>query len=982
LPSVKVSFTEFFVMLNFHHQQEWLNSAVDPDLITLNVRSFSSLAICADYLFYGLASTQRRNDGRLRDKWLYRYAHLDQGGWWCQGVDVLTWQDSIWGCLKPDVPRLNLNKNKPIKYEHPPQTSTELFALQVPRAVWSRIATRWGVPMAGDSFWQWVIAHPEVPLVITEGAKKAGALLTAGYAAVALPGMFGGYRQSRDANGQVIGLPQLIPALQVFAVPGRSVIFAFDEDHKASTRLYGRQAIRKTAQLLQRQGCTCHVMTWTTDHKGIDDLIVAQGVEAAHAAYDAALEVTLWNALQADQLTATVDVEVCDRYLTAVPVPKTAQIVALKSPKGTGKTQWLSTQVAAAIEQGQRVLVLTHRVQLGSALCDRFGIDYITEVQDSDTAGILGYGICADSLHPTSKARFNPADWEGALLIVDEVEQVLWHLLNANTEVKKHRTAVLHTLRELVYHVLAGQGRIFLADADLTDISLRYFTGLVQDWGEPLRPWILVNTWQPAADRALTWYDDPEPTGLIADLERHIAAGGIPFVCTSAQKTKSTWSSRNLERYYRERFPHLQILRIDSESIAEPGHPACGCMAHLNSLLADYDLVIASPSIETGISIDLDHFTSVWGIAGGVQTCDAVRQALSRVRADVPRFLWAKSQAIGVGTIGDGSCYWQQLLQSQRRQTRLHVQTLLAAGCIPALGEDTFHALPLEIWAQRGALINIQARQYATQILAGLLQEGYQLTTVQTHLPTGHPHPVKDTMTQLKTEAYQQDCDAIAQAPDLNDTELQRLQEQRQKTPEERSAQRKAELARRYPGLDVTPELIHKDDRCYFKRLQLHFYFTVGRQYLLERDRQQFDHLRERDPQGRLFEPDFNGSQIAAQVMALERLNISQFLEPGATFTQESIRPWFEMLLHYRRDIKTFLNVTIHEKLKPIQAAQNLLGKMGLKLDFLYRRGKMGEQVRVYGAVVIPDDRDRVFAHWQARDEARCSPTENVAIPA
>ena len=57
-----------------------------------------------------------------------------------------------------------------------------------------------------------------------------------------------------------------------------------------------------------------------------------------------------------------------------------------------------------------------------------------------------------------------------------------------------------------------------------------------------------------------------------------------------------------LESYLQLEFPDKKILRIDSETVADPNHPAYGCIAHLNEILPNYDLAIASPSIETGVS--------------------------------------------------------------------------------------------------------------------------------------------------------------------------------------------------------------------------------------------------------------------------------------------------------------------------------------------------------------------------------------------
>jgi hypothetical protein len=40
-----------------------------------------------------------------------------------------------------------------------------------------------------------------------------------------------------------------------------------------------------------------------------------------------------------------------------------------------------------------------------------------------------------DSLHQQSQARFNPNDWYNDTVIIDECDQVFWHLLNSGTEV-------------------------------------------------------------------------------------------------------------------------------------------------------------------------------------------------------------------------------------------------------------------------------------------------------------------------------------------------------------------------------------------------------------------------------------------------------------------------------------------------------------------------------------------------------------------
>jgi hypothetical protein len=71
-----------------NHWHEWVvNSGVDPTLTELNVRSLSGDKIY-EYLLYALPHTARRNDGRLRDGYLQRYAHINSA-WWASGLDPL-----------------------------------------------------------------------------------------------------------------------------------------------------------------------------------------------------------------------------------------------------------------------------------------------------------------------------------------------------------------------------------------------------------------------------------------------------------------------------------------------------------------------------------------------------------------------------------------------------------------------------------------------------------------------------------------------------------------------------------------------------------------------------------------------------------------------------------------------------------------------------------------------------------------------------
>ncbi|MGB0564066.1 MAG: plasmid replication protein, CyRepA1 family, partial [Spirulinaceae cyanobacterium] len=685
--------------------QEWSASGVDAELTRLNVRSLNG-SDPYDYLLYA-EDLPRRNDGRLRQGILQRYQHLEAGGWWCSGVDLLSGSEDPWGCFKPSQPRQDGQRQKLIKYEHPPKTATGLFALRVPQHVWDAIATRYNHPFGPEDldleqpdqgFWQWFLARPDIPLCVTEGAKKAGALLTAGFVAIALPGVHGGYRTPRDGEGNKIGRSHLIPQLELLTRKQRPVYMVFDQDQKPQTIQAVNGAIRHTAYLLERQGCDVRVVTWNPElGKGVDDLLIRQGDAAFEQAYDRAPSFEAWKAQTFTQLTYPAALTVNQRYLPALAIPDGERLIGIKSPKGTGKTHCLEAIVKGAIARGQWVLVIGHRVKLVESLCERFGLRYISELQPSDGGPMRGYGLCIDSLHPHSQAHFQAADWRDGVVIIDEVEQVLWHGLNAST-CRGNRVAILKSLKTLMQNVLGGQGQVYVADADLSDVALDYLRALA---GCEQSPYLIQNQWQPGTETAWTihHYDDSSPDRLMQALEQHICAGGKPFVCLSAQKPQSQWGTSNLESYLRQQFPQHKILRLDSETLTNAHHPAAQGLQNLDERLQDYDIVLSSPCLETGVSIDLQgHFTSIWAIAQGIQAENSVRQALSRVREPLPRHLWVAP--FGFNTVGNGSTSIAGLLESGQKLTQLNIR-LLQQSDLTALDdlETGFQAESLLCWA-------------------------------------------------------------------------------------------------------------------------------------------------------------------------------------------------------------------------------------------------------------------------------------------
>ncbi|WP_292797855.1 plasmid replication protein, CyRepA1 family [Nostoc sp. NMS7] len=963
------------------HLTEWRGSGVDEEIFQLNARSLYGTTPY-EYLLYS-PKISRRNDGRLRDRDLKKYQHIELGGWWCNGVDPLNnYVLMMWGCFKPDFPRRDRQKiHKFIKYEHPYREETRVFFLLVPNRIWVKVSLRCGIPITEEDlqhpggFWHWVWLH-NVPVTIVEGVKKAGALLTAGYAAIATPGVNAGYRTPQDEYGTAIGKPFLIPDLKHFATQGRQVNICFDQDNKPETVQRVRTAISRMGRLLVNEGCSLRVIDLPFgQEKGVDDFIVAKGKEAFDALYNTAVELQLWEIKLFTLLTYPPAIALNQRFLGQLLVPEGEKLIILKAPKGSGKTQWLSTEVAKAHDQGRRVLIITHRIQLGEALCDRFGVNYVTEVHGSETGDLLGYGVCVDSLHQQSQARFNPNDWANDVIIIDECDQVFWHLLNSGTEVQKRRVSVLKNLKQLIQNVLGSEhGKIYLSSADVSDTDVKYVLSMAGECR--VNPFVIVNNYRHIAGNCYN-YSGSNPKNLIAALDKAIAKGGHHLLCCSAQKAKSKWGTQALEERFRRKFPHLRILRIDSESVADPSHAAFGCIAHLNEILTQYDLVIASPSLETGVSIDIQgHFDGVWGIFQGVQPVNSVRQMLARLRETVDRHIWVREW--GMSVVGNGSTSIGGLLRSQHVATQANIALLSAADNDDySFIDQNFQPESLQTWGKRGSVINVEMRRYRESVLAGLVEDGYTIIDAD-DASDDESGAVIESVKAASEQLYTAECEAIADSPTISDAELKKLQDTRAKTKTERHQQRKAELSRRYE-VEVTPDLVEKDDDGWYPQLRMHYYLTLGREFLTNRDIKRAKAQLELG-QNSIWKPDFNKGQMLSSVLLLEELNLLQLLTPGERLrsSDEAMQEFKALALKHRYVIKNYLNVSISEKLTPIAIAQKLLAKIDLKLNYVGRLGKRENRECVYRFVPPDDQRDSIFGQWLNRDEVFLS--ESVSV--
>ena len=219
------------MLIKPHHLKEWVQGSGVSDKITrLNVESLE--------LDHEIDDLLNRN---TKSRW--KSTDWGEGGWFVSGIEPKTGnQTYVGGQFKPDKP-----------------TGTGQKYLGISDSAANPLFLNTGE----KDYWKNVI-DDKSPIIITEGAKKAGALLTIGLPAISLAGV---------STGQKLG--RLRADLLPFFGVGRRVYLCFDSD--IVTKKPVQQALDKLGRLISEKGAMVSVINLPQSHKGVDDFIVDKG---------------------------------------------------------------------------------------------------------------------------------------------------------------------------------------------------------------------------------------------------------------------------------------------------------------------------------------------------------------------------------------------------------------------------------------------------------------------------------------------------------------------------------------------------------------------------------------------------------------------------------------------------------------------------------------------------------------------------------
>ena len=324
-------------------------------------------------------------------------------------------------------------------------------------------------------------------------------------------------------------------------------------------------------------------------------------------------------------------VEEADLSTTGLERPK-SPVVGVRSPKGSGKTNLITKWVDNPEE---RVLVITHRRSLGETLARGMGVVFRNDILHGTEGQLLVNGkpierphrlcLCAESL-----MSLDLADWNGATLVLDEAEQLLHNVLTSDT-LKDKRGPVLERFRKLV----EKSSQVIAVDADLADAPA--WLASCRREADPLL--LIDNRLNAQQAGAVFLFEGARDEQWMAELLEAVSKGERAYVTTDSLK----WA-KSIHRALEEATGGTGVLITSETTKLASNRNVITRLKDRDELeTAGVGWVVASPAIASGLSIEHDYFTSVWGCYGsGTASAADCAQALARVRRPVPRYVWVK----------------------------------------------------------------------------------------------------------------------------------------------------------------------------------------------------------------------------------------------------------------------------------------------------------------------------------------------------
>lgn len=293
-------------------------------------------------------------------------------------------------------------------------------------------------------------------------------------------------------------------------------------------------------------------------------------------------------------------------------------ITLVRSPKGSGKSYQLAKVVKKCKSVQQSVLLIGHRQSLLSALAQTLGLDCYLDRKDNEGVDIpvsKYYAICLDSIPHRLDLNVHKFD----VVIIDESEQVFSHITSDTLKAKRRKCFLK------MQQYLKNAKTLIACDADLSQLTLSVVSN-ARNGEQPSR--FYVNRHKQIQKNIEVYNSENH---LMTELIEAVNAGGKYYV-TSNSKTKAEQIATVLSNsVYRD--IKIQLITKDNSQDKDVRY----FIDNIKTEILEYDVVVSSPSLGTGIDITFpDDAVLIDGVFGffsaRVNTHFDIDQQICRVR--------------------------------------------------------------------------------------------------------------------------------------------------------------------------------------------------------------------------------------------------------------------------------------------------------------------------------------------------------------
>lgn len=839
-----------------------VKSGIRPDITALNFFPISGIALY-DHLYRDSDPTTNTSGGSSQAK--RNYAKCESAyGWICNSrVRQLGGE-----------PLALDKKGKPRRYHQPQGKPLTVFFPKVTLEVWGKVAAKNNMPLPkfpvvgiGEEaigFWDWVI-ESGCRVIVTEGEKKAAALISRGYAAIGLPGIHTGYRVTErgETVKKIDGTEyqravarKLHDALQSLDTADREVIVLFD--YRVGN--YAQSPEFKAASTLGKlfKNAIAQIAVLPGPAKGVDDFLVAGG-DVDKIITEACLKPAIewqcekWARLRGFSSTTKINL----KYFH-VPAPTAGKILVIKSGLGTGKTEYIKLNIASDPRGIQ--INIGYRNSLLLQQSEKWGFYHLDEhdgykmIDDPDAR----LSLCIDSLLKLPLEMFI-----GATIIIDEAVSVIKHMLLSRT-LKDKRLEVLERFAECCQVA----DRIILSDGNMSDTVVDYIKAISGK----------------TADCVENEYQGDTPPIFFIDggkkakewLSKEISVCSCPAIATDSLRDAEALAVR--------------LTKERGEGILLTSKTATKQWA--KDFLKDPDAYIAAskpnwliytPTAESGIDISIrDYFSDVFCWFVGVIGVDESVQMSRRVRH--PQRITILSPERGLASRQNAGLFEQDIIKAFFDAGHIEARLLLTDDALFQKYLDDYRAQletpHTKLLAQLLVKAELERQRLRVFLLSAFEGSGYTVQFVTAGECDDRFHAEAKQLTKDK------EAQEIFDAPDIEVSEALNIKRDFKADWEQRCKATKCLLRSQLPGIENSDlwnwEFVR---RVRFDETNL--LNQLAASWALENP-EDADYLASTKLKAgkRVFLGDFDSRWLRGRLLA--SLNIKQFLEPGKVWTNNS----------------------------------------------------------------------------------------------